>query len=41
MSTRNLLIFKGVLFRRFRLNLYQPDVLAPIPARVWRWIGAM
>ena len=41
MSNQALIIFKGVLFRRFRLNLYQPDVLAPIPARVWRWIGAM
>lgn len=40
MSTKNLIDFKGVLFRVFRVNLYQPDVTAPIPAHIWRFIGA-
>jgi hypothetical protein len=38
--TRSLLIFKSVIYRAWRINLYQPDVTAPIPAHIWRRIGA-
>jgi hypothetical protein len=41
MTRESLLIFKGVLFRAWRLNLYKPDVTAPIPSWVQRRMGWM
>jgi hypothetical protein len=40
MNRANLLVFKGVLYRAWQLNLYRPDLTAPIPRRVWRMMGA-
>jgi hypothetical protein len=35
-----LLIIKGAIFRAWRINLYQPDVTAPLPAWILRRMGA-
>ena len=32
--------FKAIIYAAWRINLFQPDVTAPIPARVWRRMGA-
>lgn len=32
--------FKCVIYAAWRINLFQPDVTAPIPHRIWRRMGA-
>ena len=36
----NLIIFKCAIYRAWRVNLFIPDVYAPIPARILRAMGA-
>lgn len=31
---------KGALFRAWHINLFRPDVGAPIPGHIWRRMGA-
>ena len=38
---KQLLIFKGAIFRAWRINLYKPDVTAPLPAWILRRMGAI
>ena len=33
-------LFKVAIYRAWRINLFIPDVTAPIPARIWRAMGA-
>jgi hypothetical protein len=40
MNNPGLIIIKGAIFRAWRINLYRPDVTAPIPAHIWRAMGA-
>jgi hypothetical protein len=35
-----LLVFKGAAYRAWRVNLYRPDVTAPLPGWMWRRMGA-
>ena len=36
-----LLTIKGAIYRAWRINLYRPDVMAPLPAWVLRRMGAL
>lgn len=40
MSQSHLLHFKTVLYRAWRINLFNPAATAPIPAHIWRYMGA-
>lgn len=40
MNRSNLLRFKSVLYRAWRINLFNPAATSPIPKRIWRAIGA-
>lgn len=40
MSTRQIIDFKTAVYRAWHINLFYPDATAPIPARVWRLMGA-
>lgn len=38
---KNLMIIKGAIYRAWRINLYQPDVSAPLPSWILRRMGAI
>ena len=40
MNRLNLLHFKAALYAAWNINLFQPDATAPIPAHIWRYMGA-
>lgn len=40
MSSKQLTDFKVVIYRAWRINLFKPNVTAPIPANIWRRMGA-
>jgi hypothetical protein len=40
MSRLQLASFKITVYRAWRINLFQPDVTAPIPHHIWRRMGA-
>jgi len=40
MRLKNTLNLKAAIFAAWRINLYRPDPLEPIPGWIWRRMGA-